>query len=294
MADKYFGFSGSAIPEHLKRMYEKIAQRAEDQFYRPPFESNAPRMFETSPDIERAQQMARQTGLAEPYFQEAARGLAGAQGEFPEHYRRYMNPYEEAVIDRIRETGNRNLQENILPQLEAQFTGLGQFGSSRHRDLAERAARNIQNEISANERLARAQGFNQAGEMFNKDRARQLEAAREMAGLGTSRQAANLVDISTLGGLGAEQLGRQNEAQRYKYEDALQRWLHPQQQISQFQANLQGLPQALQTSYQGYSSPSAPQANFWGNLASAGTSLLGARLGASRKAGGYISPAEYR
>lgn len=78
------------------------------------------------------------------YAQSQAMDLPGATSA-------YMSPYINNVVNRIDELGNRNLMENILPNINSTFTGNGQFGSTRNADFTNRAIRDTQNEILGNQ-----------------------------------------------------------------------------------------------------------------------------------------------
>lgn len=277
-----------------ERMYFGQAGRpadAEFNFARPRIEPNIPA------DLQGAYQRARaNTGAALPYFQQAAEGLRPGQDRFYENYQNYMNPYQHAVSNRIAEEGNRNFEENLLPALEARFVNLGSFGGSRHAEMARRAARDTQKEILANQRLSMHQGFQSAGQLFNQDRMRQLEASRRLSDLGVARQASNSLDTAQLGMQGREQLERSDLQRRLDYESAQRQHFEPQERLNRHISNLQGIPQqGLAQNYQVWNNPQPrePQMNGWGQFAQGAGSILNARL-AHAKSGGYMHPAMYR
>lgn len=146
----------------------------------------------------RASRLAGQTGSQRPFVKRAEQSARRGAREFPGQYQRYMNPYQEGVVNRIAQLGNRNLTENILPQLEAKFVRLGQHGGSRHREWAGRAARDIQSEISARQSEALAHGYGQAMTGFNADQARLMELAKHQQELGSMTTAARLAELADL------------------------------------------------------------------------------------------------
>jgi len=134
--------------------------------------------------------MADTAGLASPYMQQAgalaARGAQTGLGGIEE----YMNPYQEQVISRIGELGQRNLRENLLPEIQDRAIAAGQFGGSRQGEAIGRALRDVQESTLAAQSQALQQGYTQAGQQQAADRARQLQAAQQQAQFG--QQAAGL------------------------------------------------------------------------------------------------------
>jgi len=129
-------------------------------------------------------------GLANPYMQQASqlanRGAETGVGGIEE----YLNPYQEQVIERIGKLGQRNLRENLLPEIQDRAITAGQFGGSRQGEAMGRAMRDIQESTLAAQSQALQQGYGQAAQRQAEDRARQLQAAQQQAQFG--QQAAQL------------------------------------------------------------------------------------------------------
>jgi hypothetical protein len=231
-------------PEYLQRMNEFTAKRQMALSARPyegfrlaPHE----RIAAFSPDIIEARRLGREgQGAYRPYLQRSERQLQQAAGAFPEHAERYMNPYMRHVVNRIGEEGERTFKERIMPHLSAQFAGLGQHGSTRHAQMASRAARDLQNEIMAKQQQAMASGYQQAGQFFNADQARALEAAHQQAALGTLQQAGQQGDITDRLRMGLiEQKRLQDIIDEQQREDLAERE-YPQEQLNNLVAVLNG------------------------------------------------------
>src|SRR5271157_1243438 len=158
------------------------------------------RLADMPEDILSAHQLARDEGQKYRPYLERAQQLAesGSRG-FPGAAQEYMNPYQEQVTRRIAEEGMRNFREQMLPALESQFVRAGQHGSTRHRELASRAARDIQNEILSRQAQSMAAGYQISGEQFNKDMERRIESAREHGLLGGMKQAGLATELGILG-----------------------------------------------------------------------------------------------
>lgn len=137
------------------------------------------------------------TGLstATPYAQQAAQTA-------PANVQQYMNPYQEAVVDRIGQLAQRNLSESIMPGIEGRYIQAGQLGfgarggaggtpSGMMTDTA-RAIRDTQEATLAAQSQALQQGYTGALSAAQADLARQAQLASTMGGLGTQQQQALL------------------------------------------------------------------------------------------------------
>lgn len=268
----------------LRGLAERSAALSEEPYPRYPF----PPMAATDPLFREAYERATLMGLHEPHFKKSAQGLERSEQEFPEAYRAYMNPYINEVINNIAHYGNRNFTENILPALEGQFVGLGQHGSTRHRELASRAARDVQEAIQRQQGQALASGFHQSAKQFQEEKLRQLEAARRHAELGRYAQAGNVADIETAARLGqakqAEEQARLNE-NRAEFMRQVQ---YPHALLQQHAGILHGVPQQGVTAQTAYAPP-APQTqvNLPGQIGATALGLYGLQQ-ASHKKGGRV------
>jgi hypothetical protein len=261
----------------MEAMYRELAGISE-AFRQTPYahyrgETIAPLSPETQTAIERS----RQTGVTAPYFQQARNLQAGAAQPFRDVYRQYMNPYQQAVVNDIARLGERTLRENILPQLEAQFVGLGQQRSSRHDDLRLRAARDLQEQILREQGRLLASGYEQGAQHHHRETGRAAEAGRNIAELGRYAQASHLGDIESL--MHAGQVGqqhRQNVANENRSEFLRQAY-YPHQMLQQHAAILHGLPNQGITS-EGLYVPRGlvPQVNTAGQVGSLAAQLYGA------------------
>jgi hypothetical protein len=137
-------------------------------------------------------------GLADPYMQQASQlstqgaqaGLTGIQD--------YMNPYQDQVVNRIGELAQRNLRENIMPEIQDRAIAAGQFGGSRQGEAIGRALRDTQESTLAQQTQALQQGYGQAAQLQSADRARQLQAAQQQAGFGAQASQLSSADMQRL------------------------------------------------------------------------------------------------
>jgi hypothetical protein len=151
---------------------------------------------------------ANTAGTAAPAFADASTALSGAQMQgatgvlgqvagqsLPGQISEYMNPYTTAVTDRIAELGGRNLQENLLPQVNSTFTGAGQFGSTRNADFTARALRDTQDSVLGAQASALESGYQNAGQNYLADQSLRTNAATAQGNL----LGANAGRLTTLG-----------------------------------------------------------------------------------------------
>lgn len=109
----------------------------------------------------------------------------------------YMSPYISNVNDVIAQLGARNLSENILPALNSDFIGAGQYGSSRNQEFVSRAARDTQQAILNQQAQNLNAGYGQAQNAFQADTSR-LGALAQTAGGLTQAQQQALINAGAL------------------------------------------------------------------------------------------------
>lgn len=129
-------------------------------------------------------------GALAPYAQagqQNANALVGhASASWPQNSAAYMNPYQSQVVDEIARLGNRNFQENLLPQIDSTFVGAGQFGSSRNAEILGRSMRDTQRDITGQQSAALQQGWNTSANIFNQDQSRQIGALNQAGQLNSN------------------------------------------------------------------------------------------------------------
>lgn len=117
----------------------------------------------------------------------AVGGLQAAAGQnWPTNYAQYMNPYMSQVTDEIARLGNRNFQENLMPQIDSSFVGAGQYGSTRNADIMGRAMRDTQRDITGQQSQALQQGWNSSANIFNQDQGRNIQAMQQSGALASN------------------------------------------------------------------------------------------------------------
>lgn len=86
-------------------------------------------------------------GAAGTFGQAQSSIQSGSQYD-PNQLQQFMNPYTQDAANMVTTMANRNLMENVIPQINSTFTGNGQFGSSRNADFMGRAIRDNQQAIA--------------------------------------------------------------------------------------------------------------------------------------------------
>lgn len=136
----------------------------------------------------------------QPYLEE------GAAPAGQEDINQYLNPYRQEVLENIGRLGSRNLIENILPNVQNKFIGAGQYGSSQHQNLTNRAIRDTQEGISQAQANALHGGFGTALQAAQSQKGRQLEAGQLASQAGERQAGRQLQGAEALQNLaGAEQ-----------------------------------------------------------------------------------------
>lgn len=154
----------------------------------------------------------------------------------------YMNPYTQNVTDQIARLGARNLSENLLPAVSDQFIRAGQFGSSGMGTFGERALRDTQESILANQTSALNTGYTQALGASQADLTRQQGAQQQVADLAKMQQGLTTADAAALESIGTAQQQQQQRGLDVAYQDYQNQIQYPQTQINNMSTTLRGLP----------------------------------------------------
>lgn len=146
-----------------------------------------------------ASMLGSSLSAASPFIGQAGQSSANFIGD-------YMNPYNEAVTDRIAQLGARNLTENLLPGVSDQFVRAGQFGSSRMGEFGSRALRDTQEAILGQQAQALQTGYGQALSAAQQEAQKQAGLASTVGQLSSTDLARMLSGAGQLGTLG-QQMG---------------------------------------------------------------------------------------
>lgn len=177
---EWYGGKTGILKDLVERAEAQSRQRYE------PYEKNGrplPRISPFTPLQKTGFNLAEQEATNPLYsrlYRQAAQNIGGAAGarvapEIEPYLRQgteavqpyndvqnYMNPYQDQIVNQIATLGNRNLQENVLPRVNQQFIGAGQYGATGHQNLMNRALRDNQEAISQAQGQALHGGYNTA------------------------------------------------------------------------------------------------------------------------------------
>jgi hypothetical protein len=160
-----------------------------------------------SPLQQQAFQMAPDVAFAGSGSLGAASQLMGEAGAttVPDVVADYMNPYTSNVVDEMARLSNRNVSENVLPNLGAGAVGSGQFGSRRQQQLTGQTLRDIQADLSGKQGALLQQGYTQAGTQAQEDLRRALLAGQGFTQLGQEQQQLGTTGLKTMFDYGTAQ-----------------------------------------------------------------------------------------
>ena len=160
-----------------------------------------------SPLQQQAFQMAPDIAFSGAGSMGAASQLMGQAGAttVPDVIADYMNPYTMGVVDEMGRLQQRNIQENVLPNLGGAAIGSGQFGSRRQQQITGNVMRDLQSNLLGQQMGALQQGYGQAGTMAQQDLTRALQAGQGFENLGQSQQKLGLSGLGALSTYGGQQ-----------------------------------------------------------------------------------------
>jgi hypothetical protein len=213
----------------------------------------------------------------QPMQQGAADIQRGANAD-PNGIQNWMNPYTKDVAQQAQFYGMRNLNENLMPALQNEFIGNGQFGSGIDQAMSERLVRDVGQNISNQQAQILGQGYNQAAGNYLTSQGQAIQGGQQLGALGQMQNQANITSAGALEAGGAQQQNLAQQGLNLGMQNFQNQQNYPWQQVSNVSNVLHGLQfptSATQTHtgpFSGAMSPS-PLAQL------AGTIGLGGALG---------------
>ena len=253
-----------------------------------------PRTAEWTPDQQQAFSRTRDAmDMWKPYVDPALESLNAGRGglnaineliqgsstfDRPTFENTYMDIYSQpmremqAAADSI---GNRNFQNTALKSLNDNFTGTGQFGSSRHQILGADAAAAAQAQIeeakagigmdATKNAMADYYKWGQQGlqgaTQYNNYAQSQAKMGTDLMNFGLGTQQAALADAAAIGNIGTQQQTQNQQHLNLAYQDFQDQQNYPWQQLDKWSALTRSqsiptfqsqvtLPAAVPTTYQ--------------------------------------------
>lgn len=260
----------NTIPAFLQPYVTDVASRAQAISNRGYIPYQGQRIAEFDPYQTQAQQGI--AGLQTPEEFGLARNLMRDPGKFTEQEAQfYMSPYESAVSDvaarKMREESERQQMATNLSAAKQ-----GTYGGGRQAVMEGMRGRDLMTGVGDLYAQQRQASFLNAQEQFERDRQARMMAGQGLAGLGTTRQGA---DIQRLGALGEAGKTRQDQQQLKldtAYQDFLRQRDYPQEQLGFYSNIVRGLPAPTSSSAITY----APTPSMTSQIAGLGLAGLGA------------------
>ena len=258
--------------------------------------------------VDQAAGMQTGTGAASPFIQNGSQNFPSAVGQ-------YMSPYTDNVVKGIQDASNRNFEQNTMRTINDTISGgaAAQFGRENHGNAVGNAVFAKTQADDAAVANALESGYSTAGNLFNQDQSRQLQAgqlsgslaqgdiaqraglgqtaagiqgantasgtglAQGQVGLGQNVQNSGLADSNALLQAGAvDQTTKQNQS-NFDYNEFQQKLQYPFQLLNYGQGLSQGwqLPTNTNSTSYGTSTVTQPQGSPFGQIMGAATSLAG-------------------
>jgi hypothetical protein len=133
-----------------------------------------------SPTLNQASGMSPMAD-AMPYLSAAGQTAPGVVGQ-------YMNPYQDAVVNRLGDLAARQLREKLMPEVGDTFVRAGQFGSSRMQEATGRALRDVQESALAAQGDLMHKGYQGALTAAQEDMRRQTQVGQAVGNIGSQQQ----------------------------------------------------------------------------------------------------------
>ena len=187
----------------------------------------------------------------------------------------YMSPYQDAVIDRMKQRASRDFMRHTLDPLQNRLIAKGMHNSSLRPKLIREALENFGESMAAEESKLRHAGYESAmghshadkfktlsaGQLLSqtksKDLLTRLEASKQLHGQIGAQEEQKLRQADLLRMLGTEEYNIAQQERDKAYEDYQEQKLHPYKQLA-FQHELtRGLP--VNTALFKFSGKSTPQ-----------------------------------
>lgn len=135
--------------------------------------------------------------------QQTAAGVAG--GITPNRIQNLMNPYTTGVVDEMARLQQKNVQQNLMPQLKAGFVGSGGLGGQRYANATGQTLADLQANLTGQQTGALQSGYNTALQAAIQEMQAQNQAAQTQGTLAGKEQELGLTGAGALTKAGAEQ-----------------------------------------------------------------------------------------
>jgi len=231
------------IPKYLEPYVTDVASRAQAISNRPYTQYQGQRIAGFDPY--QTQALLGIGSLQRPAEFDLARGLMQDPGKFTEQEAQfYMSPYESMVSDvaarKMREESERQQMQTNLSAAKQ-----GTYGGGRQAVMEGMRGRDLMTGVGDLYAQQRQSAFENAQQQFERDRQARMGAGQGLAGLGVTRQGADLERLGALGTAGAQRQGLEQLRYDTAYQDFLRQRDYPQEQLGFYSNIVRGLPQQM-------------------------------------------------
>src|SRR6185437_10455858 len=176
---------------HVAPGFESAGERAmamHEAFAKAPFNKYdgknafAPREYEH----ELARRMANRVHVNLPNVKKAEEFNRLSARSFPSVMTEYMQPYNEAVTERLLKKEQENFERNILPALDRRFVGQGRFGGKIYKQERATAENAFHERMQALRDNALEKSYEKALNAYSLDNGRWIENAKMENTIGNS------------------------------------------------------------------------------------------------------------
>ena len=159
-------------------------------------------IYGTPEGIANTQQVLNQ-GL-NPLIAGAQTAATSAQGVGSDQINNFLNPYTNAVNRNLETSTQQNINQSILPSLQAIGASTGQSGSQRFANATGQALGGIQQGLGAQESLNLSTGYQNAVQNALQNQQNMTSAAQAQGNIGTGLENASVSGLNTASALGAQ------------------------------------------------------------------------------------------
>jgi hypothetical protein len=222
--------TSSDIPERYRDFVDGNLALAEQIANRPYHQYTGQRVAGFTPDQQAAfQQVRNLPGQYQGNLNNANAAFTAAMGSAVDPstmISRYMNPYEDGVVQNAIGDINRQHQQ-IQNQGAAAAAGAGAFGGSRHGLLEAENNRNFMDRVGSVSGQLRQAGFTNAAQLGQGATNQMLQAGQSAQGLAGTQAGLGLQSANALAGVGQQQQGMNQAGLDINYGDFLDQMNYP-------------------------------------------------------------------
>lgn len=289
-----------SMPQWYNQYLASLANRATSVADQPYQSYDGPRVAPVDPMQQQGFDFlgANATNWQGPLDQAQSMTQQAGSGFNADKFNQYLSPYTSGVTDEIARLGNRNLTENLLPDLNSQFIGAGGFGSKRNMDTAEHLVRDTGEDIRGQQAMSLNNAYTSAMGNYLTGNQQSINAGQNLGGLAQMQQGLTTGTAGALESAGATNRGIGQQNLDVAYQDFQNQTNFPRANTAFLGGALQGnqMSQSTNTTttapYNGSAMTASPLAQFAGMYGlgkGAGVFRRGGAVPGFRR-GGNVSP----